>query len=425
MIEKKANEERLLNEFISDKMKEAGVNCPLRFKGTLNFTAIFVKQDQKNGKKDSMAALEGDIFLNYLNKNENYNYGFEISAKANSGIIKQGNPIVRTSYLFLESEKYGGIRVGYTSTASDFFSINGSKVLVGYGGVGSGNLSLFYNESAASLLCLGFLYDDNKAAKVVILSPKIAFFPSSGFSLAISFTPDSRSVNPFKTLHPKPRNPEINEEKADFPARKSAYCKNILTGALLGEFGDPQSLNAQISLAYYMGKGKTSITEIEVSDIRAFNIGAILGYKDFKLSLGFTDNGKSLRSKRYVTADIDNFDEKKQYTFSDPEVGIKTGADSGKVYSFGASYDITKKLVVSAGYFHSVVKLSDKEKTTAKVITLAGEYTFNKTISAYIEYNRINSDTCARAQAYNKACELSTMGKNSANVFMIGGKVNI
>jgi predicted porin len=71
------------------------------------------------------------------------------------------------------------------------------------------------------------------------------------------------------------------------------------------------------------------------------------------------------------------------------------------------------------------VKFSDSEKSVADVITLAGEYTFDKRASVYVEYDRIKSDSCARAQAYGKACGISSAGKNKGNIFMVGTKINI
>jgi predicted porin len=265
-----------------------------------------------------------------------------------------------------------------------------------------------------------FPFNDNKALKATYTSPNI-----SGFSFGVSFTPDSRKANPFKTLHPKSRNPEINEEKANFPGMRSAYSKNIITAGVNYEFGEAEAFNGKISLCGWIGEGKTSITGVQVNNIGAYNIGAILGYKNLKLALGYADNGKSLRSKRHATADITLFDEARNYTFADPEVGLKSGANAGKTYSAGISYALSDKLTISIGYFESVVKFSNSEKSTADVITFASEYAFDRRASIYFEYDRIKSDGCARARAYGKACGISDIGKNKGNIFMTGIKINI
>ncbi|MDR1375559.1 MAG: porin [Holosporaceae bacterium] len=414
------DEGKLLNEMVNDKLKEEGIDCPLSFRGTLNFSTLFVSQDVKNNNDSCLFALEGDIFLKNLNECDQYNLGFEIGVKASSGIMKQGSPIVRTAYVFAESPKIGILKVGFTPTMADSMTINGGSVLVGYGGAASQNLSLFYNESAGSFVDQCFPFDDGKAAKIAYLSSSLA-----GFTLGVSFTPDSRSANPFKTMHPKPRNPEISEEKANFPGMRTAYSKNIVTGGVAYEFGDSEAFNGKIALCGWAGKGKTSVTGMEVDKIRAYNVGAVLGYKSLKLALGYSDNCKSLRSKRYATADISNFDEDRDYHFTDSEVGLKPGADAGKTYSAGVSYAINDRLTASAGYFRSEVKFSSNEKSTADVFSLAVEYVLHRSASLYAEYDKIKSNSCARAQAYGKACGISSTGKNQGNMFIIGAKINI
>jgi predicted porin len=117
------------------------------------------------------------------------------------------------------------------------------------------------------------------------------------------------------------------------------------------------------------------------------------------------------------------FDEDRDYSIADPDVGLKPRADAGKIYSAGIAYTFGK-LEVSAGYFKSLVKFSDNEKSQADIISLAAEYKFDKALRLYFEYDNISTDTCARAQAYKKACDLSPTGKNKANIFMVGSKIN-
>ncbi|MDR2766163.1 MAG: porin [Holosporaceae bacterium] len=414
------DEEKLFNEAVADGLKKDGIDCPFSFRGTFNFTSLFVSQDAKSDQDNPIFALESDVFLKYLKKCDRWNLEIEIDAKVNSGIMKQGSAILRMAYVSAGSEKIGTLKIGFTSTMADSMIVDGGSVLVGYGGAASRNLSLFYKESAGSFVDMGFPFDDNKAAKITLVSPKI-----SGFSFGISFTPDSRNANPFKTLHPKVRNPEINEEKANFPGMRTAYSKNIITGGVAYEFGDLASFNGKVCLCGWHGNGKTSLTGVDVNSVRAYNVGVILGYKDFKVALGYGDNGKSLRSKRYATADIHAFDENVNYTFAAPEVGLKPGADAGNTYSVGVSYAVNGRLTVSTGYFSSVVKFSSSEKSSADVLTLAGEYVLHRSGSVYIEYDRIKSDSCARAQAYSSACGISTTGKNSAHILMIGMRINI
>jgi predicted porin len=406
-----------LNDLIADELEKSAMDMRITLDVAQHFTVLFIDQEQKNVDDDAATvSLQGDITLRYLDKCDAYGYGVEVGLITNSGIIKQGNPIVKTSFVFLESDKVGTIKLGYASTAADSFCICGDKFLVGYGGTGSGNLGIFYNKSAGSLVDTEFFADDSMAAKVVWLSPVV-----SGFSAGLSFTPDSRDVGLFQTRHNYCSN---IDEKADFSGMCLAHSKNIITGGISYEFGDPDDFSAKISAAAWMGKGKSDLDDnINVHNIRAYNVGMTMCCGDLKVSCGYTDNGKSMLPLKYATQDTVAFDSSKDYQLTDPCVGLKSGANAGKIYSLGMAYSFNK-LEVSVGYFRSVVKFSDSERAKAHIISLAVEYKFNGNLSLYVEYDNLATNSCDRAQIYGKACQGSETGRNRASVFMIGSKFN-
>ncbi|MDR0632372.1 MAG: porin [Holosporaceae bacterium] len=211
-------------------------------------------------------------------------------------IIKNCNPIVKTSFIFLEFDRIGTIRFGYAPTVADSFSICGDKFLVGYLGAGSGNLDIFYNASAGSIVGTGFPANDSRAAKIAWISPVI-----SGFSAGLSFTLDSRDANLFKTY---PSKSDSLNEKVNFFGKKRAYSKNIVTGGVAYEFGSPDDLNAKISFASWFGKGEAGADGAEVHNVRAYNVGVAICYKDLKTSFGYTDNGRSLLAKKYASEEV-------------------------------------------------------------------------------------------------------------------------
>ncbi|GHT91412.1 hypothetical protein FACS1894122_03810 [Alphaproteobacteria bacterium] len=428
----KSAKDRLLGEIINDELKAEGIDSPFSLGGCLNFTSLYVSQDVKEGKDESESVLEGDIELKYCKKVAEYSFGAELMVKACSGVVKEGKPIVRTSNLFLESDKIGTIKLGYTKTAGELFSICHGKSLVGFCGPDSGNFNIFYNESAGSIVNTGFPHDDYRAAKVVYLSPDI-----SGFTFGLSFTPDSRDVTLFKTQHKEPGKNDMSEEEANRVGMRSAYSKNIITAGMAYEFGDKEGLNAKIAAAGWFGKGKSAVITkdgmpVKVHNVRAYHIGTTIAYKDFEMSLGYTDNGKSLLSKRYADdmvatfneKEFEGIDEKTDFLHKHSEIGLRPGADAGKIYSIGMAYKFGK-LAVSAGYFKSIVKFSDHEKAKADTVTLAAEYTVNKTMSVYAEYDNVSTNTCDRARAYRAALKESPAGKNKANIYMIGTKINL
>jgi predicted porin len=411
------NDDELVNEIVTRHLLEADLDMNLRFDGNLNFSTTFINQKEKRDKDGSVASLQGDINLKYLQKYNGYGFGCEMGAKTRSGIIKSGRAILDSSFLFAESDFLGLIKFGYTNTAADEFSICGDKVLVAYKGAGSGNLHCFYNASSGSIVSTDFAFDDDNAAKVFWLSPIMA-----GFSAGLSFTLDSRDVNLFKTSHEKEIDNPFGKENF---ASCSAYSKNIVTGGIAYEWGAPDDFNAKLSLTGWFGKGKSgcSSNNAEVRNVRAYNIGALFGYKDLKISLGYADNGKSMLPAKHATQEISSFDPNREYKISDPDVGIKSDADAGKIYSIGLAYAFDK-LEISAGYFKSEVKFSGNEKAKADIITIAAQYNFNRALSLYVEYDNISTSTCARALAYAKASEQPVVDKNRANAVLVGMKFN-
>jgi predicted porin len=417
---------KLLHEIIADQLQLRDKFGPdsgfgdLSFRGRLELTALFMRQKLKGNNDNSVRSMQGSIDCKYSFKQGDCTYGAEIGVKTHSGIIKQGGQILRTSCLFWESPRTGTVKIGYSATAADLFCVFGDKFLAGYGGPGSGNLGIFFNESAGSLVDTGFPFDDRKAMKIAFLSPKV-----SGFSFGLSFTPDSRDATLFKTYHKKPHSDEINIERANFPGIRTGYSKNIVTLGAACEYGNPESLQIGIAAAVWLGKGKSGIADDkEVHNVRAFNLGGTICRGAFKASVGYTDNGKSMRPRSCAVADIDAFDESKDYHFSQPEVGIRPGADVGRIFSAGIAYAVRGGPVISAGYFRSAVKFSAREKSVAEIVSLAAEYTINRAVSVYAEYNNVRTTACARARAYGKACGLSTNGDNRGNMFMIGTKIN-
>jgi predicted porin len=386
----------LLGEIIADHLDDSDTDLCLC--GILHFTSLFACQSEKTNKDEMGALLHGDVNLKCTRRCVGYGVGAEVGIKANSGLVKHGTATVDSSFLFLETDKIGQIKMGYTTTAAHYISISGDKYLIGYQTAGSGDFDAFYNRSAGSIMDAGFTFDDRQSAKIVWLSPIV-----SGFSAGLSFTPNSKYSNLFKS------------------SRCTPTSRNVITGALSYESGIPDEFNYAVSICGWMGKGKSHYANIDVHNVRAYQIGAAIGYADFKMSIGYTDNGKSFLLKKYATLDSGTFDSSENYNINDQRVGIKNGADSGKIYSVGISYGVNK-VEMSAGYLWSVAKFSDTEKVKANIVLLAIEYKFNRRFCLYVEYNNIRTDTCDRARICGKACDQDTIGKNKANIIMLGGR---
>ncbi|MDR3156002.1 MAG: porin [Holosporaceae bacterium] len=411
-------EVNFLNEIMSEKLRKAGIDTNFSFSGNSNMTVCLINQAAVGNKMPETFSYKGNIYLRYDNKTSDLGFGLEIGTKQKSGLMKQGNPICDSSFLYFESDSIGKIKIGYTNTAADAFCIKGDSVYVGYQGPGSGDLGAFYNVSAGALVDSDFFANDANALKIAWISPTI-----SGMSLGVSFTPDSKSANLFRTR--KSLSGLTIDDGWDF-AHTTAFSKNVVTAGIAYEYGIPDDFNMKVSVAGWLGKGESSknFSSISVNNVKAYNVGLVLGYKNFKMAAGFLDGGQSLLAKRFATEeDATPFDPEAVYDIHNLAIGIKEGADAGKVYSVGLAYKFGK-WTLSGGYFRSSTKFSHSEKATAEVVTVAVSYVFNKVMSVYFEYDDIKTQTCDRAMKYKKACNLNCNPDNRASVFMIGTCIN-
>lgn len=411
---------KLLHENVDEFLENVGLDTNLSFSGDGNLTAAFIHQKETANFENESMSYQGNIDLHYLNHTNEFGYGFEFSVKTRSGIIKTGSAIVDEFYAFIETDRLGRLNIGYTATAADTFTIGGNSIFTAYGGPDSGNLGAFFNQSAGTIIGTGCHVDDGKAAKIAWFSPTV-----KGFSLAMSYTLDSKRSAPFKTKHCSENCNSDHNVCWDY-AHTSGFSRHILTVAGKYEYGSDDDFNATITMGGWFGKGKSGTIEGGVHDVRAYQIGAILGYKEFKVAFGFIDCGRSIVDKHLAAGDSPFFDENIDYDVHDTRIGLKHGADAGKIYTYGVSYN-EDNWILSAGYFRSVVNFSDSkaERAIANIITVGAEYRFNRALSVYAEYNNIITKTCDRARIYAKACGQGSEGANRANMLMFGTKFNL
>lgn len=420
-------EGKRLGQCMSDALNEAfGCDTGLTFDGEGIFLTTAAKQDINEGKDDVTFVYDGEFNIHFLKKVDKVGFGIESCIKTRSALIKGDRAIFDALYAYLEGDYVGRFVFGWAGTAADGFTIGGNSICVAYGGPDSGNLNNFYNHAAGTIIGTGCSVDDGKALKIGWYSPTY-----KGFSLGMTYTFNSKHAAPFKKkMCSENCNPKAGGEHVCWDyAHSSGYSKNIFTVAARYEYGSEDDFNAKIAAGGWFGKAEPGMSKIEggVHNVRAWFIGTILGYKDFKVALGYIDNGRSIVDKYKAEDDIDlKFEDydKDGFTIETPGVGLSKGADAGKVYTCGISCKFDR-LTAYAGYFHSVVKYSNKssEKAKADIITLGMEYKVNNICSVFAEYNNINTKTCDRARIYAKLCEQGDGGKNRGNLYMIGFKM--
>ena len=397
------NENEYLNEFADKFLYPSDIDHNLCFCGNLNFNSVFVDQKIKFDEPQENLTALGNLNLKYLGSNDGMGYGFELNTKISSGKIKKGRPIIDSSFIFLEMDKIGKIQLGFTESAASRFCINGGDVLVGYKSFGSNNLSSFYNHSTGSIIGTENPINDKNSAKVLWISPTIKGF-TIGASYSISEKNNSFIKSENKTVRNGKKYYNCSDSRWNFYGA-SPYSKNTFTIGTSYEHGSLDDVFYKFSVSGWIGKGKTDKENFSVNDVKAIHIGAMFGYKNLKISSGFTNNGKSLIASP----------KNQNFNFS---------RRAGKQYSLGVSYAISKKLEISVGTLYSAVKFSEKEKSTAKILSFASEYSIKGNIKVYTEYDRIRTKSCDAALQLARVTEtLPEVSNNRANIFMIGMKI--
>lgn len=413
-----------LDQYMSDTLNKS-FNCDtgLTFDGEGILLSTIAKQDEKGDKDKVNFVYDGEFNVHFLKKVSNVGFGIESCIKTRSGLIKGDRAIFDALYTYLESDLLGKFVLGWAGTAADSFTIGGNSICAAYGGPDSGNLDHFFNQSAGTIVGTGCPIDDGKALKIGWYTPTF-----KGFSLGITYTFNSRNAAPFKKkMCSENCSPAKGGEHVCWDyAHSSGYSKKIFTVAAQYEYGSDDSFNAKLAAGGWFGKGVAGESPIQggVHNVRSWFIGTILGYKDLKMAFGYIDNGRSILDKYQIKTDADlEYDPGETYTSNTPGVGLRPGADAGKIYTCGISYKI-QRLTSYAGYFHSVVKYSNKnEKAKADIITVGLEYKFNNLFSVFGEYNHLETKTCDRARIYAKVCGQGDGGKNRGNLYMVGLKV--
>ena len=406
--------DELPGQHLINELEDNGLISGFKLYGNLVFANACVHQSITEGLKSSSAILSGHVNLKYLGKTDGYGYGLELKARINSGLIKQGTPILSASYLFVEFDKLGLLKFGYTDTAANSFYIGGDSVFAGHSLLRNGYIRSLYNVSAGANVDTRCPFDDGESLKIAWLSPTL-----SGLSAGVSFTFNTKDSSLFKRVYTRLDGKYNNKNCSIY-----ANSENVLTAGISYEYGAPGGTNIKISASSWIGKSRCNLDNLRINNLKAYHIGALIAYDYFNFSVGYTNNCKSFLLKKSASAPIDSLDTNTNFNIDHPAIGIMKGANAGEVYSLGASYK-TDEIACSIGVFRSSTKFSTTEKAKATIMNVAIEYRINKIFSIYSEYTNVISKTCKRAFAYAKTCDFTSRSwNNKANMLVIGTKID-
>ncbi|MDR0406996.1 MAG: porin [Holosporales bacterium] len=404
--------------------------------GELQSLAVAGTQKKSFGKDHAYFAVSGTITFNpSMTTTKGVTLGGNVGLSADASMGQQCQSGISEAYLSAAGN-FGEFQFGNQSSAADEMSIDGTTVLGGQEGA-AGSIANVFNVSGGSLLQTGITADDGIATKIIYMSPIL-----KGAQLGVSYTPNSQSVGMLQNVtninyqyHMAPyvtqgnlqnetddsgfKTPNANEKHSrsnpsSLPAKDDdlsagAFYLNGVTAALAYNYGSDEAFNLALAGCGWYGQGKPQAPGDGrvVEDLIAFQVGGTIGYKIFKLAIGYADNLKSLMTKVYKASE-----------------GIQKGADMGKVYTAGLALEY-KSWKASAGYYHSVKKYAEKgDQTTGQVITGTVDYKILDGVVAYGEFDHVRTKGRSTKEKRSWVNSTTPFEDNQGNFFWLGTKIN-
>ena len=364
-----------------------------------------------NGKKNGAASIGiglSDIYFTATGENDSgltYKWRSNVSAIAGSIDIDR-------NYLEFGHDKYGTFQVGAVGGSEDTFVQNAFKLIGGAGGM-DGAFGTYYNTSSGIISGAHLVGYTKRANKIVYSTPTV-----NGLQFGISFTPNTSAagrggLNNNKALTDN----AIGNDLGMYPDKKNAPygLNNIALGLGYTNAWDDFSLNADItyvrenSRLNYVANANTPPTPIAINNASSYQIGLILGYKNFRFGGSYTDNGKS-RLPKDASQILGN-----------NNTGTMNQGNAGKMWDIGVQYKMDA-YQFAVGYFSSNRNFDATGKTQSDTVTLTADYNALPGLKFFAEIDITKSKTCASAQTFFG--NSSFINNNSGQVFLLGTRIS-
>ncbi len=348
--------------------------------GDAYFEAGFVGQDRDNGLRSSEFRNRMRVVFTPSAKADNgLEYGARLRIRASSGT---GTTDADRSFIFVNGS-FGSVRLGMVNSYNDDIWVARPidyLPLASSDGVaawlpGASAQTLINGRYAGTDLPVApgagsalqhSITVQGTATKVVYYSPRFA-----GLQAGLSYTPRTDStatdVNRVKAVSSSGAGATTNFQDI---VELGLHYKNSFDG-----------VDVAASAAYNLGKASSSASAADrYQDLRAFQIGARVGYAGFSLGAGYVDYGKSGQNKNSSVAPFRDsargWNVGVQYVTGPWTLGggYVYGQDAGSyslrgarkldVIELGVGYQVAPGLQIQAQYDHFRAR-SDKAATTA------------------------------------------------------------
>ncbi len=227
------------------------------------------------------------------------------------------------SHLFIESN-FGRVELGSPNPPSSNMMIDGA-----YDAAGTFCDWTRYANSAPSSIQQGskikptfassgdFFLDDKlipdaePARSIVYYTPNFDLTETTKVQVGVSYIPDSSNTGDISLTNDSTKNIDDHKIETDIKEIKiNKNVKNVITGGISLEQNISDGIDLKVALTGEFGKSAGKVTktmtdptlvpiESKLSDLRTYNIGAVLNVGSLSYGLSYGSLGKSLTSTEY------------------------------------------------------------------------------------------------------------------------------
>lgn len=393
----------------------------LKINGFTAVNAYIVDQKNringKGGPQPHVAVDASNLFFTIMGTSVT---GLEYMYRITLETIPGTSSVVDQNYIQIKS-KAGTFQFGNTVGPEDSMIWDAGKIIGGTGGF-DGGYSNVYNMSAGVVRGNDIIGDTGNATKLVYYSPDMA-----GFQVGFAYTPstahkgDSKLDNTTGSSGKLPGNRGLYEHAGNQPFD----LRNVAVGVTYKKESGAWSMTlsaAGVSAKSYFfnGTNGTAKTRVPFRDAKAYQLGAVIGYGDFRFGGGYLDNG---RSHLPLTPAF-------TYTGSKTvNLGSMNNGNAGKAWNLGAGYTMGA-YQFGASYQRTNRNTGDNLKANSDFYTATIDVTPLQGLKVYTEVDyirsRSNSPAVARESQFLANSSSSNnvgIGSNSALMGIVGTKI--
>jgi len=395
------------------------------------FTAIntyFVNQQQRhNGKGGPQPHIGVDVSNLFFTIMGSSASGIEYMYRVTLETVPGSGSIIDQNYVQFKS-KIGSLQIGDVVGPEDTMIWDASRIIGGTGGF-DGGYSNVYNMSAGVMRGNDNIGDTGNHTKIVYYSPELM-----GWTFGIAYTPstahrgDGKLDNQTGTgVRKLPGNRGLFDQAGNQPFDLRNVAIGLTYRKEMGKWNITLSGAGITAKSYFFSSrivnpgGTLTSGRVPFQNTKAYQLGFILGYDNFRFGAGYLDNGKShLPRTPNFTYGSTNVNLTNMYNGNAGHAwNVGAGYTMG-AYQFGTSYQRTNRNTGDLQKAHS-----DFYSATVDVTPLTGLKIYTEV--DYIR-SRSNDTAVARETAFLATSSDTSFNRgvknNSGLVGIVGTKIS-